>query len=106
MHRILINCPKDKIVDHINRNTLDNRKENLRIVNKSQNAMNSKKQKNNSSGYRGIYHDKKDNSYDSFINKDGKRFYLGRYKNIIEAAKAYNEAAIKLHGKYAKLNEI
>lgn len=106
MHRVVIGAEKGQTVDHINRNPLDNRKENLRIVNKSENAMNSKKAINNSSGYRGVYHDKRDNSYDAFINKDGKRIYLGRFKQIKEAALAYNDAAIRLHGKFASLNEV
>lgn len=59
MHRVLLNPPKDKQIDHINGNGLDNRRMNLRIVTASQNNHNSRIRKDNTSGYKGIYWDKK-----------------------------------------------
>lgn len=106
MHRFLTNCPPDKIVDHINGNPLDNRKENLRIADKSKNAMNRGKQHNNTSGYKCVYFDKRNNTYDAYINIRKKRHYLGCFKSAKEAAIAYNNAAIKYHGEFAKLNEV
>jgi len=106
MHRVVINAVKGQIVDHINRNPLDNRKENLRISDKSTNAMNRGKQKNSTSGYKCVYHDKRNNTFDAYITAKGKRKFLGSYKTAIEAAKAYNEFAIKLHGEFANLNEV
>ena len=106
MHRFISKCPENKIIDHINQNTLDNRKSNLRIADKSKNSMNRGKQKNNSSGYKGVYYDKRHNHYDSYITCNKKRTYLGSFKTAIEAAKAYNEAALIMHGKFSCLNEV
>jgi hypothetical protein len=106
MHREIVGAKKGDIVDHINGNKLDNRKENLRIANRSQNATNSKHRKNES-GYRGVCKDKRRGLWKSEIRiGDGKRKFLGYYEDKIEAAKAYNEAAISYHGEFAKLNEI
>jgi hypothetical protein len=106
MHREIVGAKKGDIVDHINGNKLDNRKENLRIANRSQNATNSKHRKNES-GYRGVCKDKRRGLWKSEIRVgDGKRKFLGYYEDKIEAAKAYNGAAIMYHGEFAKLNEI
>jgi hypothetical protein len=106
MHREIIGAKKGDIVDHVNGNKLDNRKENLRIANRSQNATNSKHRKNKS-GYRGVCMDKRRGLWKSEIRVgDGKRKFLGYYEAKIEAAKAYNDAATKYHGEFAKLNEI
>jgi hypothetical protein len=106
MHREIIGAKKGEIVDHINGNKLDNRKENLRIANRSQNATNSKHRKNES-GYRGVCMDKRRWLWKAEIRVgEGKRSFLGYYDNKLEAARAYNEAAIKYHGEFAKLNEL
>jgi hypothetical protein len=103
LHQLIMN---DKMVDHKNGNIFDNRKENLRKCTKSENAWNRGKQKNNTSGYKGVYWDKSRNKWLVFIGVNKKYIHIGRFSNIIEAAKAYNEAAIKYHGKFAKLNII
>jgi len=106
MHRIIIGAEKGQIVDHANTITLDNQKINLRIADKSTNGMNRSKQKNNTSGYKCVYYDKKNETFDAFINVNGKRKFLGSYKTAIDAAKAYNKSAIELHGEFARLNEV
>lgn len=82
LHRLIMNCPKGKEVDHINHNILDNRKNNLRIVTHTENNRNNK---NNSSGVTGVYYRKSKNKYEVFIEKDRKRKWLGAYDTLKEA---------------------
>lgn len=106
MHREIIGAKKGEVVDHINGDKSDNRKCNLRIATPSQNSTNSK-HRNNESGYRGVYLDKRRNLWKSEIRPSpGKRKFLGYFENKEDAALAYNEAAEKYHGDFAKLNKI
>ena len=93
-----------KIPDHKDRNKLNNRKENLRICTQSQNTMNRPKQINNTSGFKGV--SAKGKGWMARINVRGKCFYLGTFKDKIDSAMAYNEAAIKYHGEFAYINTI
>lgn len=97
-------CPDFKLTDHKNQNGLDNRRENLRSVNKSQNAYNSVKRKNCSSKYKGVSWNKRDKYFEAYITVDKKRIRLGYYKNEIDAAKAYDAAAKLYHKEYARIN--
>ena len=102
MHRLIMDVTDPNIhVDHINGNTYDNRKENLRLCNNSTNHMNQRVRKDNSCGFKGVR--KNYNKYLARIGKNGS-ISLGTYNSIIEAAEAYDKAAIKLYGQYAKLN--
>lgn len=91
-------------VDHINRNGLDNRKENLRIAQQFQNKTNGKHQINNTTGYRGVV--SRDGKYEARVTFKGIRHYLGRFYSKEEAAKAYNKKALELHGEFASLNDV
>lgn len=106
MHRLILKPNKNIHVDHINGNVLDNRKSNLRECTHSQNMSNRKIHKNNKSGYKGVYWSKSHEKWRSQIRKNNKRFFLGYFSDLIEAAKAYNKAAIKYHGEFARLNKI
>ena len=98
-------------VDHINGNTLDNRKENLRLCTNQQNAMHRGKTKNNKSGYKGVRYMKKKKGminehskpWQAQIYLNQKQIYLGCYKTPEEAARAYDKKAIELFGEYATL---
>lgn len=96
----------ESLFDHKDRNPLNNQKYNLRKCNTSQNNTNRIKQKNTTSKYKGVYWSKKRLKWYSMISKNKKTTYLGYFINEIKAAKAYNNAAIKLHGEFANLNII
>lgn len=101
------NWKANKLIDHINRNKLDNRKCNLRMVTASQNAINSKMFSTNTSGYRGVSFQPKanlSNPWTAYMHFSGKKMHLGYYKTKTEAAKAYDNKAIELYGKFARLN--
>jgi hypothetical protein len=102
MHREILNAPKDKQVDHINGDGLDNRKENLRLCTCVENIWNRGLQKNNTSGYRGVYWHI--NKWQARIGVKGRRILLGRFDSPAEASKAYNEATQKYHGEFARPN--
>jgi len=104
MHRLIMNTPKNKVTDHINGNTLDNRKENLRICTSAENQYNRGPQKNNTSGYKGVSWNKQDKKWRAAVKHFGKQIYLGSYNNKEEAAKAYDAKIKELHGKFARLN--
>ena len=106
MHRLILGIVDDKkkLTDHINMNGLDNRKKNLRIVNHSQNQWNRTKYKTNTSGYKGIGWSKAAKKWRTKIRVKSKLIHLGYFKSKINAAKAYDEAAKKYHGKFAKIN--
>lgn len=104
IHRLITNCPKGKVVDHINRNPLDNRKCNLRICTQKGNIANSKIFSNNTTGYKGVSFNKKQKTYLSHINVDQRQLYLGNFETAEDAANAYNNAAILYFKEFARLN--
>lgn len=106
MHHFVLPLKKGYMIDHINGIGTDNRKENLRLVTKSQNMMNRGKQVNNTSGYMGVTYHRPTNKWRAYIKKDKKQIHLGLFKEPTEAALAYNDAATKYHGEYAFLNEL
>ena len=101
MQHLLIDNPNHMIIDHINRNRLDNRKENLRLVNKTQNAINTKIPNNNTSGIIGVSLDKKTNKWRSYISINGKRKELGKYKDFDQAVKIRLINEKKYFGEFA-----
>jgi hypothetical protein len=105
LHRVITKAKLDDVVDHKNGNGLDNRLENLRVTNSTGNNRNARKRKNSTSKYKGV--SKKDNSYtvQIQISKDKYKFKSG-IKSEEEAARLYNEWAIKYHGEFAVLNKI
>lgn len=105
MQRLIMGFPNSKI-DHKNRNGIDNRKSNLRLATNYQNGSNRVKSYSNTSGYKGVFLFKPTGRYMVQIVVKKKRIYLGYYSNASAAAKVYNQAAIKYHGEFARLNPI
>ncbi len=107
LHRIIMGATKrTEIVDHINGNIYDNRRENLRIGNKSGNGSNLRHlPTHNTSGFKGVAFDKVNNKWRAQIQVNGKSIKIGRFKDKIDAAKAYDEAAIKYFGEFACTNK-
>ena len=103
MHRFIMDAPSDMLVDHINHNILDNRKENLRLCTKSENSRNRKIQSNNKSGYKGVYC-KSQSIWGCQIKINGKNKHLGYFVDPIEAAKTYDIHAKEIYGEFAYLN--
>ena len=102
LHRFIIDAPEGYEVDHVNCNTLDNRKTNLRLCTRTQNSRNRLKNKNNSSGYKGVTRDR--NRWRAMIIAENKRVVLGIYETKEEAYKAYCEASKKFHGEFGRIS--
>ena len=102
MHRLVMGLVQNDglRVDHIFHNTNDNRKEKLRLVTRSQNLMNSKMFKNNTSGYKGVYYNKKKKKWDAKITINQEDINLGRYANIEDAIEARRVAEEKYFKEY------
>lgn len=102
MHRLVLPPPDGFLVDHKNRNGLDNRRCNLRIATISQNTVNSPTR--NKTGYRGVKHSTNPRWWEANIRVNRKKVYLGCFPSPEQAARAYDDAARKYHGEFAILN--
>lgn len=104
MHRLIMAAPKGVQVDHINGDGLDNRRANLRLCAERENAFNRRKHQPGSSRFKGVT---KRSGYDRWrarIRVRGDLVALGDYATEDAAARAYDEAAVRLHGRFARLN--
>ena len=103
MHRAITNAPPDKVVDHINHNSLDNRKTNLRICSNQDNVRN-QLPRLTASKYKGVTRNNDHSKWRAAIVVDGKLIHLGAFTDEIEAAKAYDTSAAKEFGEFAHPN--
>lgn len=104
MHRALMNLPIGRTpgVDHVNGDGLDNRLENLRLCNQSQNGANRRVQKNSSSRIKGVHYRPDLKKWRALIKANGKLKHLGLFDSPERAAQAYREAAIEVYGVFAQ----
>lgn len=100
LHQLLMGFP-GCLVDHINHDTLNNTRSNLRTASYSENNSNIKFRKDNTSGYKGVYWNKSCGKYQAGIFKNRKFHYLGLYSDPEEASKAYKKAALELFKEFA-----
>jgi len=102
MHRYVLGVSgSGVVVDHINHDTLDNRRSNLRVATPAQNGQNCRISVANKSGYKGVCWDSTNQKYLAVIRHNGKHIHLGRRATAEEAYKLYREAATRLHGEFA-----
>jgi hypothetical protein len=107
MHRLIMRAREGVKVDHINGDTCDNRRENLRIANDSQNQANRRKgRKPTSSRFKGVHKRSVGKPWGARIQVRGEKINLGCYTTEEDAARAYNAAALEAFGDYAHLNDV
>lgn len=107
IHRVILNAPRGVDVDHVNGNKLDNRKSNLRLCTVSQNLGNtSPDRKNNRSGFKGVSWCSRAEKWRAAIRKTGRQIHIGLFDDPVRAAAAYNVAAIRVFGDFARLNRM
>lgn len=102
LHRIIADAPDGKLVDHINGDTLDNRRNNLRLVTIAQNGHNRSLSSKNKSGVTGVFWFEKRGKWLVNICNNNKTIYIGLYSNFDDAVKARYEAEDKYFGEYSR----
>lgn len=103
MHRLILGAKKGQLSDHRNRNTLDNRRNNLRLCNSAQNCQNKEPRKNCTSKYKGVHWNKLNENWRAMI-RLGKQKHIGCFESEVDAAKAYDVKAKEMFGEFAYLN--
>jgi hypothetical protein len=105
MHRVIMGEPKGFLVDHIDGDGLNNCRSNLRVATHAQNLCNRGKNSNNTSGFKGVNWHKNAKKWAAAIMVNRRSHHLGLFSDVQEAAKAYDIAALELHGEFARLND-
>jgi hypothetical protein len=104
LHTALLRVSPERVVDHRNGDTLDDRKHNLRECSTLQNSRNRMRSRNNKTGLKGVHFETSSGKWKAQIGVAWKRYNLGRYDTVEAAGRAYDEAAIKHFGEFARLN--
>lgn len=104
--RFLLNPKKGEQIDHIDRNGLNNKRDNLRIVSNRENQLNKKKPAHNTSGYKGVWWAKDRNKFRAEFYYKGQRYSLGSFDDPREAARAYDKKALEIVPEYVLTNKM
>ena len=106
MHRLILGLKvgDKRQGDHIDGNGLNNQRHNLRIATRSQNNANRRSARKSSSQFIGVNFNKKGNNWQAQIRHERRNMWIGYFETEVEAAMAYDEAAVKLHGEFANVN--
>lgn len=105
LHQLLMGpAPEGKVIDHINGDGMDNRQENLRFCTHSENHANEGKRRGGSSVFKGVGFDKERNKWYAKLTTDGETLNMGRFDSEVEAAMAYDRAAVDVFGSFARTN--
>lgn len=104
LHRFILRPAPNQQVDHIDRNGLDCRRKNLRVCSASQNQANKVSRSDCKNPYKGITFNKKRHRWVAQITKDYKNYNLGMYTTAVDAACAYDDAAVEMFGDFARIN--
>lgn len=104
LHRFITDPPTGMHVDHKNGDKLDNTRSNIRICTENENQRNVPKRSHNTSGYKGVRWSF--GKWQAYITVNKKQIGLGRFEDILDAARAYDEGARQYHGDFARLNEL
>lgn len=105
LHRVVMQAQKGQHVDHVSRDKNDYRRGNLRFATQAENGCNKAPYKNNRSGYKGVYLCSSTGRWRAEIRFNYERIKIGRFDSPQEAARAYDEKAIELHGEFAVTNK-
>ncbi len=103
MHRVVIGAKDGQIVDHIDGDSLNNQRHNLRICTSQQNTMNGKP-RGGTSKFKGVLLYKATGRWQSRITYNYEVYHLGYFKSEVKAAEAYDKAACEFFGNFARLN--
>jgi hypothetical protein len=106
LHRFLLNAPPRLLVDHRDHDGLNNTRSNLRLCTFSQNAANMVLLNQNTSGYKGVTYHRQIGKWQAAIKVQGRNHYLGVYADPLQAAAAYDRAAVEAFGEFALINGV
>ncbi|OPY76757.1 MAG: AP2 domain protein [Syntrophorhabdus sp. PtaU1.Bin153] len=107
MHRLILGAPLSMDVDHCNHDGLDNRRQNLRICSRTENNRNQRPLRGGTSIFKGVHFSRDTGSWAAQISKGGgPATHLGLFATEVEAAEAYNRAAVEFYGEFAEINHI
>jgi hypothetical protein len=102
LHRLILTPPAGMVVDHISGDGLDNRKSNLRIASVAENQRNKRLRIDSKSGHKGVFWSAQKSRWIAEIYADGEKIRLGFFRNIDQAAAAYERASLEFHGEFGR----